>query len=648
MASPSPYRSEPEPGRDAPSVPLQRSAKLHIPIRSVLDRKPEDVSPYQRVEVPGELQAAGEEGESAAARPSAWLSDEDLTPEEREMRRALRRRRYLFLGSIGLLLLLGLWFARPLGRTVKGWQARRLAREAETLLSGRDWARAYPLVRDAVSLSFNDPFVTRVMAEFQSRAGTPEALAWWTRVRELEPHVQSHRLRLAHAAIREQEFETAERALAGLPAAARETAAYCEVVTALELARGNLPAAAEALQRWRRLDPTSEFARLNSAIAQLSATTAPEVQYARETLQELSKSAAVGRAATRALVRDALARGEFAPAVALARGLADSADGAFEDRLLELDALVRSGDPFSGVRVKKAQEAAGEDPVRIVSLARWLFVQKRFSEAFGWLKTLPDSLRLRPPVAITLADATMSIRDWNGLDRSLRPQEWGTSEYLRLVYLARAAREQQRAEASQAWWKRALELAPEAAQRAALLRLVNSWGWRREAEELLAQMRLADPGDPAPLEALAQLYAASGQTRELLQVTQDRLAREPESVRARNDQTALWLLLGERLPEAHAAADRLAQERPDDPMVQSTRALSLLLRGRATEALAVLRRLPEPAPRQPGVALYMGLALAANQAAEAEEFFVLAEQRVLLPEERALLEKARSGFKVIK
>lgn len=626
---------------------MQRSAGLHLPLRSVLDRSTEVAVPYERVDTPPEDDS---KFEPSSVRPSIWLTDEDLTPEERALRLRARRRRWIALGVLAVFLVVGLIYARPMGRAVKGWQARRLAREAETLLAGKEWQAAYPLLRDAIKLSFNDPMVTRLMAEFQSRAGTPEAVAWWVRLTELEPGVAAHQIRLTHAAVREREMEMAEQSLAKVPAAARQSAAYYEAAAAVAIARGNYPAAAEILARWQALDPGSEFAKLNIAILRLHAKEPAQVEAARGTLRELTRNAQVGRAATRALVTEALQRGDFEGASALARPLAVAPDGEFEDRILELDVLARASDPNSGVRVKEAQEAAGEDPARIVLLARWLFVQRRFSEAFGWLRTLPESLRLRPPVAITVADATMSIKDWSGLANVLRSQEWGSSEFLRLAFLARAAREQDRMEAANSWWRRALEQATDPVPQAALLRLVNSWGWKKEAEEVLWAMRVANPTDLLPLETLERVYAGSGNTRGLLRTAQDRLARDPKSSRARNDIAALSLLLRENLVEAHIVADELGKEQPNDPVVQSTLAYSLLVRGRPDEALAVFRRIPEAARQRPSIAAYYGAVLCATGQPELAEFYFGVAERAakLLPEEQALVAASRQLPKATK
>lgn len=621
---------------------MQRSSGLHLPLRSVLDRNREPVAPFERVHAPADDSQA-EAGPSASLRPSQLLADEDLTPEERALRLAGRRRRWLGLVAMLVCALLGVLFARPVGRSIKGWQARRLAAQAEVLMAGKEWQGAYPLLRDAVKLSFNDPLVNRRMAEFQSRAGSPEAVAWWSRVCELEPDVPENLIRLVHACIREREEELARRALEKIPAAARQSPVYFEAATAAAVARGDIAAAEQFLGRWLQLEPQSEAARLNLAIAHLRSREADVLESSRATLRELSKSPLVGRAAARALVMEALQRGDYENATSLATPLAESADGQFEDRILELDVLDRAADPNSGARVKAAQEAAGEDPARILLLARWLFMKKRFSEAFGWLRSLPDALRQRPPVAITMADATMSIRDWNGLANTLRSQEWGGSEYLRLAFLARAAREQERNEAASSWWRRSLESAADPFSRAALLRLVNSWGWNREAEETLWAMRVANPSDPAPLEALEKIFANAGNTRGLLRTAHDRLTLDPASARARNDVAALSLLLGENQVEAHITADELGAKHPDDPIIQSTLAHSLLLRGRPAEALAAFRRLPESARRRPSVAAYYGIVLcAAGERELAESYFGIAERAAkLLPEERALLAAAR-------
>ena len=83
------------------------------------------------------------------SRPVAKKDDLDLTPPEEI--RAGRIRRFVFLGTIAAAVLgVGIYFAAPpIGGAIKGWQSRRLAREAFALIDQKKWNEAEAKARDA-------------------------------------------------------------------------------------------------------------------------------------------------------------------------------------------------------------------------------------------------------------------------------------------------------------------------------------------------------------------------------------------------------------------------------------------------------------------------------------------------------------------
>ena len=97
--------------------------------------------------------------ESRHSKRLAWLSsdhvpfakkdDLDLRPPEEI--RARRIRRFVFLGAIAAAVLgVGIYFAAPpVGGAIKGWQSRRLAREAFALIDQKKWIEAAAKARDA-------------------------------------------------------------------------------------------------------------------------------------------------------------------------------------------------------------------------------------------------------------------------------------------------------------------------------------------------------------------------------------------------------------------------------------------------------------------------------------------------------------------
>ena len=117
------------------------------------------------------------------SRPVASKEEPDLRPPEEI--RAGRIRRFVFLGAITAAVLgVGIYFAaRPIGGAIKGWQSRRLAREAFALIDQKKWIEAAATARDAYALQFTEPESWRAVARVASRTDQwAAALEWWKKI----------------------------------------------------------------------------------------------------------------------------------------------------------------------------------------------------------------------------------------------------------------------------------------------------------------------------------------------------------------------------------------------------------------------------------------------------------------------------------
>ena len=118
-------------------------------------------------------------------RPVAKKDDLDLTPPEEI--RARRIRCFVLLGALVVCVLgVVIYFAaRPVGGAIKGWQSRRLAREAFALIEQGRWSDANAKARDAYLLRPTEPESWRAIARLASRTNQcPPALEWWKNVDE--------------------------------------------------------------------------------------------------------------------------------------------------------------------------------------------------------------------------------------------------------------------------------------------------------------------------------------------------------------------------------------------------------------------------------------------------------------------------------
>src|SRR4051812_4785399 len=139
--------------------------------------------------------------------------DLSLTDEEVQSRRRLQRRVVVIAAAALVLLVIGLLCARPFGRAIHGWQARRHAAKAFELIEQENWAQARDEAIAAYRLRSTEPLAIQAVARLFTRAGHPEALKFW---RELAAREQLSRADLrdeAGLALKLREVTAADAAI---------------------------------------------------------------------------------------------------------------------------------------------------------------------------------------------------------------------------------------------------------------------------------------------------------------------------------------------------------------------------------------------------------------------------------------------------
>ena len=118
----------------------------------------------------------------------------------------------------------------------------------------------------------------------------------------------------------------------------------------------------------------------------------------------------------------------------------------------------------------------------------------------------------------------------------------------------------------------------------------------------------------------------------------------PNDLVLQNNSAQISLLLGTDLERACRVAADVSNKEPSNAAYVSTYAFSVYVRGDTNTALHAMNQLSPEQLRTPSIAIYYGVILAAaGQKDKAREYLSLVSEANLLPEEKALANKARNA-----
>lgn len=523
------------------------------------------------------------------------------------------------------------------------WQLRRLIEQGNAQLAAGDFKAASLTGRRAIQLNDTNVEACRLLAELTERTGVSTAVEWRQRVLYLNGAAPADLVALARTALRFGEIQKAADALGKIPEGETQNAEYHLTAANLAAAKNNPAKRAEHLREAVRLAPSNPSYRLQLAATQLESADFSAQDQGRATLLQLQNDPAVAKDATMRLLLDASKRFDSARAVALAQQIIASDDATFTDQIAALNALSRARDPGYDALLERLKTEAQSAPEKAGALLSWMNLNQLSFEAAKWGQTLPPEVLGQRPVAIAFSEAYVNTRDWDSLLKFLKNVDWKSLDFLRLALMARALREKGDDSAFRVQWNAAIQatkgnpdtLVP-------LAEDVLRWGWEAEAIDLLwlvAKDRAK--GKPA-LISLYDYYAQARDTQNLYRVLLRLDELQPDDRKIQNNLAQISLLLHLNVERAQKLALSLHQAEPKNPVYASTYAFSLHDRGDNAKALKVFQTLPEEDLRQPAVAAYYGIILAAlGDRPRASEFLALANTAALLPEEKALVEKAQ-------
>jgi len=534
-------------------------------------------------------------------------------------------------------------------RTFKVWKQSHLLAMAKDNLAKNDLHNTMLALQQLLATNPRNLDANRMMAGLTEAARSPSALVWRARVLELNPKSLDDRLALVQTAINFQDYPVATNTLAGVAEADKNTVGYHNLAGTTALMSGHPDQAEAHFGEAVRLDPSNPVPKVNLAVVRLRSSNELDLAEARIDLKRVILNATnvlLCNQARRELIADALRFNDSTTSLTFSQELVQQTNAVFTDKLLRLDALMKSHNPSFKPMLAGYQSEAATNPAKLYDLVNWQIARLSPAEALGWLQSLPMQTRTNQPAALLTAQCQMSVKDWKGLQNFLQNQNWAELEFERHGLLAKALREQNLEQSSKAEWQLALNGSTHnKIALNALGRLAALWHWTGETEQILWTIVNSFPDEQSAAQSLRQVLFASGNTRSLMQLTSIELRRNPSSLALKNDLAMMAMLLNAQELKPYDLALAAYQQDPKNPSVAATYAFSLYQQKKPAEALKVMQALNPKALEAPEIASYYGLILKANgQLAGAKTYLKLSAKATLLPEEKALFDQAKAGL----
>jgi len=545
---------------------------------------------------------------------------------------------------IAIFLVIFLFFASRWGsQKYNQSQQVHLLKQAQEFEAKGDFRSAIVTIRRVLQLNPNNPEAVRMLALQADRFNSPVALQWMRRLVELDPGNQNNILLWARCAIRQGELMVADQILLRIPEQQRQTLDFHRVAGQLAIQMRQYPAAEYHFAKAQLLAPDSKQDRLNLASIRLLSAKSDVIQSSLATLEQFLADPQLDIEAGRSLLSYYQQRNDTTKQVELAKKIYQLPRARFSDYLTYIQILHNAGSKQFEPELARAQTLALQKKESVSEMLAWMNARALAKEAYDWAASLPKDIQQQPAVMLVMAETMTILKKWTDLQKLTAKSDWQEMEFLRLAFLSRAQKEQDMWGQSRASWRQALtSVGLDAQNRTLLAKMVQSWGWNSEAEEIWLSLARGQQGQLGALRALHKIYLTTGDSRRLLRVTEQIYLIMPEDPVIKNNYASLSFLLGQNLPKARELATANFKAAPKDAAAIATYALSLREDGKLKEAIDLMEQLPANAKKNPTLAAYLGIFLAeAGQKKAAKPYLDLGVQaQGLLPEERELLNAA--------
>ena len=546
--------------------------------------------------------------------------------------------------------LLGAVFVSYGSKLYEDWRQNRLLHRAAALLQDGKLSEASQTAQELLERHPNSLPALYLLAEAAEKQNLEEAVWRREQIARLLPKDADSQLNLASAALRFGKLDLAREALDRVAPNDRDRAAFHVVAGWLARAEGNLAEQEEQFAAAVRKEPNNDLYQFNLAALRIHSSDAGKSAKARDALQRLSKLAPYRTGALRALLNDAVERNDLGAADNFAQQLQMSPEVTFGDYLLCLNFYRKLDEKKFWLLLGKVKPFAARNSSDLVSLLDWMNQNGLAGDVVKWIDKLPAAQLSSAPMSIAVADAYATVKNWSRLKRWTRTGDWGDSEYLRLAYQAIAARQSQSRSGGAAnaevetLWRSAEKLTNEQPEHElALARVASKWELENESEELWQRVAENPPMRREALEALRRLYRAKNETGKLYEVLQRLHESSPNEAPITADLARLGLELDQNIERSHQLAREAYDRARQEVNCAVTYAFSLSRLGRNPEGLAIIQDLPPDQLHDQHAAVYAALLLAeASQLDGAQEYIEAAENGKIYPEEKTLLDEAKT------
>ena len=546
--------------------------------------------------------------------------------------------------------LLGAVFVSYGSKLYEDWRQNRLLHRAAALLQDGKLSEASQTAQELLERHPNSLPALYLLAEAAEKQNLEEAVWRREQIARLLPKDADSQLNLASAALRFGKLDLAREALDRVAPNDRDRAAFHVVAGWLARAEGNLAEQEEQFAAAVRREPNNDLYQFNLAALRIHSSDAGKSAKARDALQRLSKLAPYRTGALRALLNDAVERNDLGAADNFAQQLQMSPEVTFGDYLLCLNFYRKLDEKKFRLLLEKVKPFAARNSSDLVSLLDWMNQNGLAGDVVKWIDKLPAAQLSSAPMSIAVADAYATVKNWSRLKRWTRTGDWGDSEYLRLAYQAIAARQSQSRSGGAAnaevetLWRSAEKLTNEQPEHElALARVASKWELENESEELWQRVAENPPMRREALEALRRLYRAKNETGKLYEVLQRLHESSPNEAPITADLARLGLELDQNIERSHQLAREAYDRARQEVNCAVTYAFSLSRLGRNPEGLAIIQNLPPDQLHDQHAAVYVALLLAeASQLDGAQEYIEAAENGKIYPEEKKLLDEAKT------